>query len=59
MGKYSERRVHYVVWIYKISKEDDNDWFFLKPNENCNKWKEKCYFPNMDLYNNLKYLQYT
>ena len=27
-----------LVEYMKIIKEDDNDWFFIEPNEDCTKW---------------------
>ena len=53
-SKWPERQKEEFVALVeymKIIKEDDNDWFFIEPNEDCTKWKGKCWY----FYNYQKY----
>ena len=40
-----------LVEYMKLIKEDDNEWFFIEPNEDSTKWTGKCWY----FYNYQKY----
>ena len=52
--KWNERqKEEYIALVeyMKILKEDDNEWFYIEPNDNSTKWSGKCWF----FYNYQKY----
>ncbi len=52
--KWPERqKEEYIALVeyMKLLKEDDNEWFFIEPNEDSTKWKGTCWY----FYNYIKY----
>ena len=52
--KWPERqKEEYIALVeyMKLIKEDDNEWFFIEPNEDSTKWTGKCWY----FYNYQKY----